>query len=242
MTMTDSQALFFEQNGYLIVPDVLSSNLVSLLNNVIDQDRTLSKLWQSRGNGRHQNPNLLMTTDAFDQTITHPSVLPIVVALMGPNLCFEEFSLMVRDPLDQNPPAPGWHRDTAHLQDHPYAVRNLSLIYYLTDVDESTHCFSVVPEGLVDKRKDPTDREAIGSVDLHGPAGTAILFNAGSVHDARQRETTRERRTIHIYYGHRDQPALSNHTLFPKRLAKGAHASLFTRPNDVSLRVHEVYE
>ena len=86
---------------------------------MIDQDRTVSKLWQSRGNGRHQNPNLLMTTDAFDQTITHPTVLTIMMALIGPNLCFEEFSLMVREPLDQNSPDPGWHRDTAHLQDHP---------------------------------------------------------------------------------------------------------------------------
>ncbi len=240
--MTDSQISFFEQNGDLIVSDVLSSDLVSLLNQVIDQDRTVSKLWQSRGNSRHQNPNLLMTTDAFDQTITHPTVLTIMMALIGPNLCFEEFSLMVRAPLDQNPPNPGWHRDVAHLQDHPYAIRNLSLIYYLTDVDASTHCFIVVPEDVVGKRKDPTDRDGIGAVDLHGSAGTAILFNAGSVHDARQRVTTRERRTIHIYYGHRDQPALSNHTLFPKRLAKGAHASLFKRPNDVSLRVHEVYE
>jgi ectoine hydroxylase-related dioxygenase (phytanoyl-CoA dioxygenase family) len=240
--LTGSPQAPFADRGYLIIPGALSVDEVSGLNKAINRDREISKLWQNRGNGRHQNPNLLITTDAFDKTITHRSVLPVITELIGPDVCFEEFSVMIREPVVVPAPDPNWHRDTKHRSDHSLALRNLSVIYYLTDVDETTHCFSVVPESVDEKRSEPDGRDGTNAIDLHAAAGTAILFNAGSIHDARQRITSNERRTIHIYYGHRDQTALSNHTIFPKRLQKGRHASLFDRPNEVSERVHTVYE
>lgn len=240
--MTDAQRADFARNGYLVVPDVLSRREVADLNDAVDRDREVSRLWQNRGGGRHQNANLLLTTDAFDGTITHPTVLPLVRALIGPETCFEEFSVMIREPVAADPPEPRWHRDTRHHETHPLALLNLSLVYYLTDVDETTHCFSVVPEPVEAKRAHPDDSVGSRAVDLHGAAGTAILFNAGSVHDARQRITTRERRTIHIYYGHADRPPLSGHTIFPKRLMRGKRASLFARPNEVSRRVHDAFD
>jgi ectoine hydroxylase-related dioxygenase (phytanoyl-CoA dioxygenase family) len=240
--MKESSRTFFEANGYLVIPNAFSSEEVLALNKAIDRDRQVSKLWQNRGNGRHQNANVLMTSDAFDKTITHPSVLPTIEELVGQNVCFEEHSVMIREPVTENAPAPNWHRDINHLPEHPLAIRNLSLIYYLTDVDETTHCFSIVPESVNAKRSEPEERDGTTAVDLHGPAGTAILFNAASVHDARKRVTSSERRTIHIYYGHRDLPALSNHTIFPKRLQNGEHTPFFDRINEVSSLVHTVYE
>ena len=137
---------------------------------------------------------------------------------------------MVREPLADHPPAAGWHRDTAHWPKHPLALRNLSLVYYLTDVDSASHCFAVVPERVEAKRAEPGLPDPGRGVELHGRAGTAILFNAGSGHAGVVKRTERERRTIHIYYGHRSLPYLSNHTVVPRRLLN-EDVDFFGRPN-----------
>ncbi len=232
----DEQVGFFRENGYAVIPAALSEVEVSRLNQAIDADREqYPQLWAQRGEGgRSQSVGVLLTSKAFDCTIRNPSILPLLEALMGEDLCFEELSVMVRGPLDEEPPPVGWHRDIGHWAEHPLALRNISAVYYLTDVDENSHCFAVVPEGVETKREAPTDRDGARGMGLYGRAGTAILFNAGSVHAGVVRRTQRERRTVHIYYGHRSQPPLSNHTVFPQRLleAEDEKARLFySRPN-----------
>ena len=75
---------------------------------------------------------------------------------------------------------------------------------YLTDVDDSTHCFSISPESV---NNVILDRESqlnrAGSVDFHGPAGTVVLFNIALLHTATVRTTQKERKTVQAYYGHR---------------------------------------
>lgn len=141
---------------------------------------------------------------------------------------------MVREALDGEAPAAVWHRDTAHLPGHPLALRNISAVFYLTDVDEHTHCFAVVPEDAEAKRKLPADREGARGRELYGKAGTVILFNAGSCHAGVVKRSSRDRRTVHVYYGHRSQPFLSNFNIVPRRLSNHADPqlrSLFSRPN-----------
>ena len=57
-----------------------------------------------------------------------------------------------------------------------------------------------------------------GAVHLHGPAGTAILFNLSVLHAATVRITPHERKTVQIYYGHRGGPVLSDGTMIPTSL------------------------
>ena len=83
--------------------------------------------------------------------------------------------------------------------------------------------------------------DGAGGRDLVGPAGTAVVFNAGSCHAGRPRRTARERRTVHIYYGHAGELPLSEHTIFPRRLIDHADAGvrrLFRRPNQIARAVH----
>jgi len=227
---------FFRQNGYWIIPQALSRSEVDALNQAIDADRkAYPSLWMSRGEGgRFQSVSVLLTQMVFDRTIYHPAVLPLVEELMGGEVRFEELSAMVREPLEGEPPASVWHRDTGHLPEHPLALRNLSVVYYLTDVDEDTHCFGVVPEDAEAKRKLPADKDGSRGQGLYGRAGAAIFFNAGSCHAGVVRRTPADRRTIHIYYGHPSQPHLSNFTVVPRRLLEAPQEEirrLFSRPN-----------
>lgn len=232
----DESLVFFKENGYLVIPNALAPAEVEQINRAIDADREqYAQLWPDRGQGgRFQSVSVLLTTTAFDCTIRHPSILPALEALMGDKLCFEELSVMVREALDEEPPPAAWHRDTGHWPAHALALRHISAVYYLTDVDDSTHCFAVVPEDVQSKRKSPTERDGAGGIDLYGKAGTAILFNAASVHAGVVRQSERERRTIHVYYGHRSQIPLSNHTIVPRRLLEAAHEAerlFYSRPN-----------
>ena len=169
-------------------------------------------------------------------------MLPLVIELVGEDIVCEEHSVMIREPIDEDPPQPKWHRDTRHEPSHALGIHSLSVVYYLTDVDETTHCFSVVPEAAMTKRgAGSPECDGADGRDLLGPAGTAILLDAGSCHAGRLRKTTQPRRTVHIYYGHATQPPLSEHTIFPRRLIEHADPHvrrLFRRPNQITAAVH----
>jgi ectoine hydroxylase-related dioxygenase (phytanoyl-CoA dioxygenase family) len=232
----------FKENGYIIVPNALSSQEILDLNQAIDRDLDQnSAMWKKGGDGRSQNANILLSCPEFDATIRHPEIWPLAETLMGEQVCFEEFSVMIRDSWDNPPPESQWHRDTVHLPEHPMAMLFLSVIYYLTDVNEETHCFSIVPEHVEDKRKSPKGLEPSGNVPLYGDAGTAILFNAATCHAAVVRRTQAPRRTIHIYYGHHNKPPLGNHTIFPSRLYKSSNEQtrrFYSRPNPITRLVY----
>jgi ectoine hydroxylase-related dioxygenase (phytanoyl-CoA dioxygenase family) len=240
----DEKVEFFRDHGYCLLPEVLAGEELRTLNQAIDEDRRANAvLWLQRGEGgRFQSVSALLSQPAFDRTVFHPAVLPLVRRLMGEEVCFEEHSVMVREALVGEPPAAAWHRDTAHLPGHALALRNLSAVFYLTDVDDATHCFAVVPEGVEAKRLRPTDRNPAGGIELYGAAGSVILFNAGSCHAGVVKQTPRERRTVHVYYGHRSQPVLSNFTVVPRRLSRHpdpAIGALFGRPNLSTILMEE---
>jgi len=231
----------FAENGYLVIPDALSAAEVDAMNESVDRDlEAFPRLWMQRGNDYSYSVSILLDDPLFDVSIINPVALPILRDLMGEDLYFEEHSVRIREPISESPPDPDWHRDIAHGADHPLYLRNLSVIYYLTDVDETTHCFSIVPESAEVKKSVPEHGDGSNAVDIHGPAGTAILFNAANLHDARHRTTDYERRTIHIYYGRRGLPPLSLHTIFPDRLVNHPDPdtrALFDRPNEITERV-----
>ncbi|MBT3344376.1 MAG: hypothetical protein HN712_23785 [Gemmatimonadetes bacterium] len=232
----------FVRDGFCVLPDALSVDQVQSLNDAIDAHRRdYAGLWANRGEGgRRQCVTMLLTDTALDHSLMHPELLPLVKSLVGDELVVEEHSVMVRAPITQSPPPAGWHRDRPNNPDHPLGIEALSLVYYLTDVDTSTHCFSVVPESAEAKCGPQDDLPACdgkGARDLLGPAGTALLFNAGSCHAGRLRTTPHERRTIHIYFGLASHAPLSNHTPMPRRLVEHEDAAvreLFRRPNDLT--------
>ena len=72
---------------------------------------------------------------------------------------------------------------------------------------------------------------------LTGAAGTAILFNAYSVHAGNVRITDSERRTIHLYCGRTTDRHISDYTIFPPRLWLGkdeATRKFYSRRNEIS--------
>ena len=97
----------------------------------------------------------------------------------------------------------------------------IQLMVYLSDVDETTHCFSISPESINQEILDTEAQLEHGGIqDLYGEAGTAILFNVSVLHTATTRKTTQERKTVQVYYGHQHQPYLSEDSIIPTQLWK----------------------
>jgi hypothetical protein len=93
----------------------------------------------------------------------------------------------------------------------------IQLMLYLTDVDETTHCFSLSPESVDEPILEEAGKqlERGGCFDVHGPAGTVCLFNVAVLHRATVRKTDKERISIQVYYGHRERPYLADDSLIP---------------------------
>ena len=103
-------------------------------------------LWRPPSNGRSQSVSILLAQPELDFTMRPRSVLPLMEAIMGSELCADEHSVMVRAANRDGPTECVWHRDACGGgTGPPYYTRYLSVVFYLTDVDETTHTFSVIP-------------------------------------------------------------------------------------------------
>jgi ectoine hydroxylase-related dioxygenase (phytanoyl-CoA dioxygenase family) len=152
-----------------------------------------------------------------------------------------------------------WHREAGGSCDPhaPNMIAMLQVIIYLSDVGPDTHCFSALPESLEEKRALPVrqvdgnrpersyvvanyDRESAwktrpggmpGAVNIHGPAGTAVLLNNLTWHAATVRQSLEARRTCHVVYSttHHGQAALDATSPIPARLLEHPqHGWLFS--------------
>jgi hypothetical protein len=213
-----AQVACFQANSFVVLPGLLSPEEVAALNAGIDRDREQHPfMWFCEGSPDY-NCNLLLTEPAFEITIRRPVVLSLVEQLMGGPICFEELSVRHTGPSREARPT-GWHRDRPHWMEHPLRLDYPQVIYYLTDVDEGTHCFTISPEpadGDVLERSAQIERG--GTVYFHGLAGSAILFNAAALHGVTIRQTEQHRRIVQVYYGHQHRDCLSEVTLIPPRL------------------------
>jgi hypothetical protein len=217
--MTNVDRDFFAANGYLSLGQILAGEQLQRAVQLFDHDRS-ANAWSWKRNAHHQtiNCDALVTSPAFDSLIRHPAVLPAVATLMGGPICFSEICVRHMASFDGEP-YQGWHRDRPRWDDHPLAMDYIQLMLYLSDVDEATHCFSISPEQADGEQRDQQEQLTEGGiVDLHGPAGTAILFNIAVLHTATVRVTQQERKSVQVYYGHRHRPVLSNDSTIPATL------------------------
>lgn len=214
----EAQYAFFLDHGFLVLPDLLPAAVVQTMNEAMDRDMAAHPYMWYTGGTPNYNCNLCLTEPVFEEAIRPPRLLAILDRLMGGPYCFEEIAVR-HSPGERQARPTGWHRDRSYWEAHPLRLDYPQIIYYLTDVDESTHCFTLSPEPARGEILELDEHLARGGVfHFHGRAGTGILFNAATWHGVTLRKTARIRRTIQVYYGHPDRPALSDVTLMLPRL------------------------
>jgi len=210
----------FERQGFISVPNAITPAQISAFNREIDDYlKQFPQEWVHFDSSLVQTVNVLPRTSAFDAAIENALTLDLLRGLLGEEISFEELSIMIRYPTTRTTDIKSWHRDITRDYERRKEIQAISLIYYLTDVTETDHCFSIIPEThnrLVDYR--PDDVVPGMERDLLGPAGTAVLFHARCLHSGKLKPTSRERRTLHLYYSRSDQARTSEWTDIPERL------------------------
>src|SRR5579872_2818874 len=141
----DTALAAYRAQSYLILPDLLSPELVAQLNEAMDRDRAERPYFWGTTSSVNGTSNLLLTEPVFEQVVRHPQVLPLVEWLMGGPVCFEELSVQITRPSREARPT-AWHRDRGHWLEHPLHLDYPQIIYYLSDVEEGCHHFTLSPE------------------------------------------------------------------------------------------------
>jgi ectoine hydroxylase-related dioxygenase (phytanoyl-CoA dioxygenase family) len=218
----------FEERGFLVIPDILSQDQLSAINRSIEHYlEVYPDHWVKFSESLIQTGNVLPDVSDFDFAIENPKALEVLLSLIGEKITFEEFSIMLRNPTDQVQDMKGWHRDLTRDYSRRKEIDAVSLVYYLTDVTESDHCFSIIPEThnrLVDLK--PQDVAPGMEFDVTGPAGTALIFHARCLHSGKLKPKSRQRRTLHLYYARSDQPRTSEWSDIPERLYRKVDPAL----------------
>lgn len=210
----------FNERGFLRIENALDPAQIARLNAAVDQHwREYPDDWISLSDSFCEGTNILPNTSDFDEVIEHRKTLDILLAIMGDHITFEEFAIMLRNPTANLNEVKGWHRDLVRDYDRRLEIDAVSIMFYLTDVSETDHCFAIVPEThqrLVDLN--PMDVPPDAGVDCIGPAGTAVFFHARCIHNARLKQNSTQRRTLQAYYSSRLDQRTNEWTQIPPRL------------------------
>ena len=215
--LNETELEYFRRNGYIIRTDLLTEEEIQTFIDLFDADRENTRFrWNPYGYHQHANYDALVTTPQFDQVVRHPKILSAINQLMGGPTCFGEIGARYMAPYEGDLHR-SWHRDRPHWPEHPLHMDYIQLMLYLTDVNTDTHCFSLSPESVHEPVLDDNNAQIKrgGITDIHGPAGTVCLFNVSVLHTATTRPTQKERKTLQIYYGHRDRKYLANDSVIP---------------------------
>lgn len=216
----EEMARYFDEHGYLRVENALTADEIRRCNQAVDRHiEDYPDDWMELSDSFCEAIDVLPHTAAFDEVIESPLMLEILRAILGENLTFEEFAIMLRNPTANLNEIKGWHRDIVREYERRNEIYAVSVMWYLTDVSPTDHCFCIVPEShnrLVDLN--PRDVAADAGVDLIGPAGTAVLFHARAIHNARLKKNSTQRRTLQAYFSNRLDQRTNEWTSIPPRL------------------------
>ena len=229
---------FFRRHNYVVLSDTLNTEELHYLNDFIDRSQAeFPTEWRIGDKEVYSHAQLLINYPELDPYVRPRVVFPIVDAIMGPDPRFAQFDF--RDSPDQfaKNDTMRFHRDRTEVRikdpnnENDFECAYVCNIQYLTDVDENTPCFCVVPNSHPYESIEEAQEKmgaAYQEIHIHGPAGTAVLYNIGIYHRRYPGLQDQGRRTQHNYFSRAASPPLTNWVLLPQRLAEHPNPDLRT--------------
>ena len=207
----------FDEEGYLVVRDVLDRASISVL--IEASDRLIASDIQT---GRQSNltglydgfRNSIALDDAYIPLMTHPTILPLVIHLLGSNLQLMTSHLIYKYP---NPPdtpehhrAPGWHRDylQAMMALGHYSIPRIELkcAYYFTDLSQPKSGNTMVVPGSNQATAPlavPEGGDPDGAIEPLLNPGDCLLFENRTWHAGAVNLSDHIRKGIMVGFGYR---------------------------------------
>jgi phytanoyl-CoA hydroxylase len=218
--MIDQEAVaFYRDNGYLVVPEVLSRAEVEALREVTDafveRARALTshdEIYDLEDSHSAAEPRVrrIKTPHRWDDTyrrmVDHPNILAVLQKLWGPSIRFDVSKLNLKAAGYGAPVE--WHQDWAF---YPHTNDDLAAVgIMMDDVDDSNGPLLVIPgshkgpifdhhaDGVFCGAMDPARGEVDyrTAVPLTGPAGSITIHHARTVHGSATNSSGRPRRLL----------------------------------------------
>lgn len=208
----------FDEQGYLIVRKAIDEETIESI--IEAGDRLIASndqgSRQSRTDGRYDGfRNVVVKDDAFLPLIDHPTILPLVIQLLGADLHMITSHLIYKkpDPPETRPSHrdPGWHRDYFSAQNDlgHYSIPRIELkcAYYLTDLTEPNSGVTMVVPGS-NQLKEPITfpngaGDPRGALEPSLQPGDCLIFENRTWHAGAANLNGRSRKAIMMGYGYR---------------------------------------
>ncbi len=208
--LTDEQRQFFDKNGYLVVPDVLSSKDIDQLTAACDR---MIEAFDQDSSYVQQSPGIVVDTN-FHPLLAWSPTVPLITQLLSPNIHLHTTAIIYKRSQKQDKPEivnqRGWHRDIGITEDlgHDNLLRvGIKVGYCLTDFPQPRSGFTMFASGshlLPTPLPIPRGKVDPSSVlDLCLKAGDAFLFENRIFHTSAPNLSPRTSKVIILGYSYR---------------------------------------
>ncbi len=205
--LTESQRRSLDENGFLILPGLLSPDQVARL--VARVEELFASEGGEAGSEFKQEPgtrrlaNCVDKGEVFEEAIEHPVVLDGIETVLGPD--FKLSSLNVRSANPNSNCGQPLHADSGAIADEKgYYVCNS--VWMLDDFTEQNGALRVVPGSHRWGRLPEPGAQLESEILVTGKAGTVVIMNAHLWHGGTDNRTGQPRRAMHVYFTRGDKP------------------------------------
>ena len=208
--LTDAQRLFFEANGYLVIPHALSPRELAAVRTAADAAEAVWRNDPLRPGARNENLQQVQAPIEYDDRLFDllecPATFPLIREILGSDVSMIDNDYFISPPHTRS--HANWHHDVGMPGVyHPRSVLMVKLFFLLEDVDEDGGCTLFLPGSHRFPLDFPLPRvtepaEMPGHVKMAFPAGTAYFFNGRCYHTATENHSDRARRVLIYNYGH----------------------------------------
>ncbi len=188
-SLVESLAAKLEEDGLVVLPNLLSSEQLSGMQQTFDI--RLHRLRWNNFDGyhktepyRHMVEDVLLLHQGFVDMALHPIIRAVLNMYLGTKYELTEAKGWKSIPTTRD--FHGWHGDAWYDQNSPEIQREVKLAFYLTDVKSGS--FNYIKGSHRKQHPRPVRKHEVGTVadsqiiKLTGQAGTAFLFDTSGVH------------------------------------------------------------
>lgn len=207
---TKAQLEHFEEEGYLIIKDALTPDLLNQINKAVD------RIWKRECKAQNLASDQLLAKfrtiiedDIFLELLDNPKTFPLLWDILGWNIQLYISHLIVYPPEQRTSEIlPGnWHQDGGRPvseMERPHPRLSLKISYWLSDVDTPEHgAMTIIPRSHKSDTKPDASNTGIGTLPICVKAGTAVLFDRRMWHRRGINTSDVTRRVLFFGYSYR---------------------------------------